>query len=114
VDGHRHAVTSADGTEIGLLTAGEGPPTVPAQWRARVLPMIEAGRPGRAMFSFLTEIIGLSAGEVTVPVLLILGSASRPGRTRSSVTWTPPSRTRPWPSWTARVITRWTRHLTCW
>jgi pimeloyl-ACP methyl ester carboxylesterase len=164
VDGHRHAVTSADGTEIGLLTAGDGPPlllvhggmgrierwaplwepltsrwrvtamdrrgrgssgdtaphdlrrefedvtavaasmagadpvdvfghsygavcalgaaakgapvrrlalyeppgppTVPAQWRARVLPMIEAGQPGRAMFSFLTEIIGLSAGEV--------------------------------------------------
>jgi hypothetical protein len=26
VDGHRHAVTSADGTEIGLLTAGDGPP----------------------------------------------------------------------------------------
>jgi pimeloyl-ACP methyl ester carboxylesterase len=215
VDGHRHAVTSADGTEIGLLTAGDGPPlllvhggigrierwaplwqpltsrwrvtamdrrgrgssgdagphdlsrefedvaaaaasmagggqvdvfghsygavcalgaaakgapvrrlalyeppgppTVPAQWRARVLPMIEAGQPGRAMFSFLTEIIGLSAdevdalrdaprgydvmpivsatmpresealstvdlpalaAEVTVPVLLILGSAS--------------------------------------
>jgi pimeloyl-ACP methyl ester carboxylesterase len=164
VDGHRHAVTSADGTEIGLLTAGDGPPlllvhggmgrierwaplwepltgrwrvtamdrrgrgssgdagphdlrrefedvaavaasmaggdpvdvfghsygavcalgatakgapvrrlalyeppgppTVPAQWRARVLPMIEAGQPGRAMFSFLTEIIGLSADEV--------------------------------------------------
>jgi hypothetical protein len=59
VDGHRHAVTSADGTEIGLLTAGNGapigrlalyeppgPPTVPAQWRHRVLPMIEAGQPG--------------------------------------------------------------------
>jgi len=26
VDGHRHSVTSADGTEIGLLTAGDGPP----------------------------------------------------------------------------------------
>ena len=26
MDGHRHAVTSADGTEIGLLTAGGGPP----------------------------------------------------------------------------------------
>jgi pimeloyl-ACP methyl ester carboxylesterase len=161
VDGHRHAVTSADGTEIGLLTAGDGPPlllvhggmgcieswaplwepltsrwrvtamdrrgrgtsidtqpydlsrefedvatvaaslgqpdvfghsygavcalgaaahgtpvrrlalyeppgppTVPAQWRERVLPMIAAGQPGRAMMSFLTEIIGLSAGEI--------------------------------------------------
>jgi pimeloyl-ACP methyl ester carboxylesterase len=26
MDGHRHSVTSADGTEIGLLTAGAGPP----------------------------------------------------------------------------------------
>ena len=26
VDGYRHAVTSADGTRIGLLTAGDGPP----------------------------------------------------------------------------------------
>jgi len=26
VDGHRHTVTSADGTETGLLTAGDGPP----------------------------------------------------------------------------------------
>jgi pimeloyl-ACP methyl ester carboxylesterase len=167
VDGYRHAVTSADGTEIGLLTAGDGPPlllvhggmgciegwqpmwasltgrwratamdrrgrgtsrdnghlydlsrefedvaavaasladgapvdvfghsygavcalgavangapvrrlalyeppgpqTAPAEWRARVLPMIEAGQPGRAMMSFLTEIIGLSAEEIAV------------------------------------------------
>jgi pimeloyl-ACP methyl ester carboxylesterase len=166
VDGHRHAVTSADGTEIGLLTAGDGPPlllvhggmgcieswaplwapltsrwqvtamdrrgrgtsidtpspdtgpydlsrefedvaavaaslgqldvfghsygavcalgaaatgapirrlalyeppgppTVPAPWRERMLPMIEAGQPGRAMMTFLTEIIGLTAEEV--------------------------------------------------
>lgn len=164
MDGHRHAVTSADGTEIGLLTAGDGPPlllvhggmgcieswpalwepltsryqvtamdrrgrgssgdtqpydlsrefedvaavaasladgepvdvfghsygavcalgavangapvrrlalyeppgpqTVPAQWRERVRPMIEAGQPERAMLSFLTEIIGLSAEEI--------------------------------------------------
>jgi pimeloyl-ACP methyl ester carboxylesterase len=166
MDGHRHAVTSADGTEIGLLTAGDGPPlllvhggmgcieswaprwepltsryqvtamdrrgrgssgdaqpydlsrefedvaaaaaslasgdpvdvfghsygavcalgaaangapvrrlalyeppgpqTVPAEWRARVLPMIAAGQSGRAMMSFLTEIIGLSAEEIAV------------------------------------------------
>lgn len=166
MDGHRHAVTSADGTGIGLLTAGEGPPlllvhggmgciegwaplwepltsrwqvtamdrrgrgtsidtgsddtgpydlsrefedvaaaaaslgqpdvfghsygavcalgaaasgapmrrlalyeppgpaTVPAPWRERMLPMIEAGQPGRAMMTFLTEIIGLTAAEV--------------------------------------------------
>ena len=164
MDGHRHAVTSADGTEIGLLTAGDGPPlllvhggmgcieswaplwpaltanwqvtamdrrgrgtsqndiqpydlsrefedvaavaaslgqpdifghsygavcalgatasgapvrrlalyeppgpqTAPAEWRARMLPMIAAGQPGRAMMSFLTEIIGLSAEEIAV------------------------------------------------
>jgi pimeloyl-ACP methyl ester carboxylesterase len=41
-----------------------GPPTVPGEWRDRVLAMIEAGQPGRAMFTFLTEIIGLSAEEV--------------------------------------------------
>jgi pimeloyl-ACP methyl ester carboxylesterase len=164
MDGHRHAVTSADGTEIGLLTAGDGPPLLlvhggmgcieswqplwepltsrwrvtamdrrgrgssgdnqpyrlsrefedvtavaaslegrvdvfghsygavcalgaasqgapvrrlalyeppgpraaPAQWRERMLPMIAAGQPGRAMMSFLTEIIGLTAEEVAV------------------------------------------------
>jgi pimeloyl-ACP methyl ester carboxylesterase len=164
MDGHRHAVTSADGTEIGLLTAGDGPPlllvhggmgcieswqplwkpltsrwrvtamdrrgrgssgdtppydlsrefedvatvavsvasgvridvfghsygavcalgaaaagapvrrlalyeppgpqTVPTQWRERMLPMIAAGQPGRAMMSFLTEIIGLDAEDI--------------------------------------------------
>src|ERR1700760_3322037 len=26
MDGYRHSVTSADGTQIGLLTAGQGPP----------------------------------------------------------------------------------------
>ena len=26
VEGYRHSVTSADGTRVGLLTAGEGPP----------------------------------------------------------------------------------------
>lgn len=165
MDGHRHSVTSADGTEIGLLTAGDGPPlllvhggmgriegwqplwkplasrwrvtamdrrgrgtsgdtppydlsrefedvaavatslaggigidvfahsfgavcalgaaasgapiarlalyeppgpqTVPAQWRDRVLSMIAAGQPGRAMLSFLTEIIGLTQAQVS-------------------------------------------------
>ncbi len=161
MDGYRHAVTSADGTEIGLLTAGDGPPlllvhggmsrlesweplwepltrrwrvtamdrrgrgasgdvqpydlsrefedvaavaaslgrpdvfghsygavcalgaaaagapvrrlalyeppdgrTAPAAWRARVQSMIEAGQLGRAMLSFLIEVIGLSAAEV--------------------------------------------------
>jgi pimeloyl-ACP methyl ester carboxylesterase len=58
---------AAAGAPIRRLALYEppGPPTVPAQWRDRVLPMIEAGQPGRAMASFLTEIIGLSAEEVT-------------------------------------------------
>lgn len=109
----------AQGAPVRRLALYEppGPPTVPADWRARARDMIEAGQPGRAMFSFLTEIIGLSADEVdalrdaprgydvmpivsatmpresealstvdlpalaakvTVPVLLILGSASPP------------------------------------
>lgn len=109
----------AQGAPVRRLALYEppGPPTVPADWRARARDMIEAGQPGRAMFSFLTEIIGLSAdevdalrdaprgydvmpivsatmpresealstvdlpalaAEVTVPVLLILGSASPP------------------------------------
>jgi len=165
VDGHRHAVTSADGTEIGLLTAGDGPPlllvhggmgciaswqpiwgalterwrvtamdrrgrgssgdtgrydirrefedvaaaalslagdgavdvfghsfgalcalgaaaggapvrrlalyeppgpqTVPREWRGRMTAMIAEGRPGAAMLDFLTEIVGLTAEQVS-------------------------------------------------
>jgi pimeloyl-ACP methyl ester carboxylesterase len=57
---------AAQGAPVRRLALYEppGPPTVPAQWRERVLPMIAAGQPGRAMMSFLTEIIGLSAGEI--------------------------------------------------
>jgi pimeloyl-ACP methyl ester carboxylesterase len=164
VDGYRHSVTSADGTEIGLLTAGDGPPlllvhggmgqieswqplwdtlvgrwrvtaldrrgrgtsgdtgpydvrrefedvaaaaaslagggpvdvfghsfgatcalgaaangaparrlalyeppgpqTVPRDWRDRALAMVAAGRPGAAMMSFLTDVVGLSAARI--------------------------------------------------
>ena len=57
---------AADGAPIRRLALYEppGPPTVPASWRERMLPMIEAGQPGRAMMSFLTEIIGLSGEEI--------------------------------------------------
>jgi pimeloyl-ACP methyl ester carboxylesterase len=56
----------AQGAPVHRLALYEppGPQTVPAQWRERMLPVIAAGQPGRAMFSFLTEIIGLSAAEV--------------------------------------------------
>ena len=43
-----------------------GPRAVPAQWRERMLPMIAAGQPERAMMSFLTEVVGLTAEEVAV------------------------------------------------
>ena len=247
MDGHRHAVTSADGTEIGLLTAGDGPPLLlvhggmgcieswqplwepltsrwrvtamdrrgrgssgdnqpyrlsrefedvtavaaslegrvdvfghsygavcalgaaaqgapvrrlalyeppgpqaaPAQWRERMLPMIAAGQPGRAMMSFLTEIIGLSAEEVEplrdaprgYDVMPIVSATMpresegpghrrpvRPGRQGRGPraahprvgqpgvgaghhpgSWPRCYRGRPWPRWTARVMTRSTR-----
>ena len=41
-----------------------GPQTVPREWRDRVRTMIAAGRPGPAMASFLTEIIGLTEEQV--------------------------------------------------
>ena len=82
MDGYRHSVISADGTRIGLLTAGQGPalmlvhggmgcieswrplwPELAGRWR--VTAMIAAGQPGRAMMSFLTEIIGLTEAQVS-------------------------------------------------
>ena len=92
-----------------------GPAAAPAPWREHVAALIAAGKPGPAMISFLTEIIGLTmaqvselrdtpgaqdvlpivsatlpreagalasadplalAGEVTAPVLLLLGETS--------------------------------------
>ena len=92
-----------------------GPQTVPREWRERASALVAEGRPGRAMVSFLTEVIGLTmaqvselrdtpgaqdvlpivsatlpreaaalasadplalAGEVTAPVLLLLGETS--------------------------------------
>jgi pimeloyl-ACP methyl ester carboxylesterase len=92
-----------------------GPQTVAGPWRARAVAQIEAGQPGPAMFTFLTEVVGLTreqiegfrglpgaqdvlpivaatlpreaeglasvdlpalAAAITVPVLLLLGTAS--------------------------------------
>lgn len=47
-----------------VLYEPPGPETVSSQWLQRVTAYIAAGQPGRAMSSFLTEIIGLSAGQV--------------------------------------------------
>jgi pimeloyl-ACP methyl ester carboxylesterase len=41
-----------------------GPQTAPVPWRDRMTAMIEAGQPGRAMMSFLTEVIGLTGEQV--------------------------------------------------
>lgn len=108
---------AASGAPVRRLALYEppGPQAAPRQWRERVRAMIADGKPGPAMVSFLTEVIGLTAerinelrnaprgydvlpvvsatmpreGEalatvdlkalaaaVSVPVLLILGSAS--------------------------------------
>jgi pimeloyl-ACP methyl ester carboxylesterase len=40
-----------------------GPQTVPSQWVERVTALVADGKAGRAMISFLTEIIGLTAGQ---------------------------------------------------
>ena len=41
-----------------------GPQTVPVAWRERAISFIAAGQPGRAMMSFLSEIIGLSPDQI--------------------------------------------------
>jgi pimeloyl-ACP methyl ester carboxylesterase len=71
VFGHSYGAVCALGAAAGrapvrrlALYEPPGPPTVPAAWRERMLPMIEAAQPGRAMMTFLTEIIGLTAEEV--------------------------------------------------
>jgi pimeloyl-ACP methyl ester carboxylesterase len=42
-----------------------GPQTVPREWRERASALVADGRPGRAMISFLTEIIGLTTAQVS-------------------------------------------------
>jgi pimeloyl-ACP methyl ester carboxylesterase len=42
-----------------------GPQTVPREWRERASALVAAGHPGRAMISFLTEIIGLTMAQVS-------------------------------------------------
>ena len=47
-----------------VLYEPPGPPTVPGDWAERITAMIADGQVGRAAFSFLTEIIGLTQAEV--------------------------------------------------
>jgi pimeloyl-ACP methyl ester carboxylesterase len=59
-----------------------GPETVPAQWVERVTAMVAEGKPGRAMVTFLTEVVGLTQDQVTelrdaAPVEDVLAIVSR-------------------------------------
>jgi pimeloyl-ACP methyl ester carboxylesterase len=47
-----------------VLYEPPGPQTTPRAWVERASAMVSDGRAGRAMFSFLTEIVGLSSGQV--------------------------------------------------
>jgi pimeloyl-ACP methyl ester carboxylesterase len=47
-----------------VLYEPPGPQTVPGDWPQRVAAMVATGQVGRAVFSFLTEIIGLTPTEV--------------------------------------------------
>lgn len=69
------ALGAAAGTAAGALAGigplrrlalyePAGPQTAPADWRERITALIAAGKPGAAMMSFLTQIIGLTAGQV--------------------------------------------------
>lgn len=68
---HSYGATCAigsisDGAPVRHLVAYEpaGPQTVPQDWVERATSMVSSGDVGRAMFSFLTEIIGLSPADV--------------------------------------------------
>jgi pimeloyl-ACP methyl ester carboxylesterase len=71
VFGHSYGATCALGAaSLGAplrrlaLYEPPGPQTAPPQWREKVTAMVEAGKPGRAMMSFLTEIMGLTAQQI--------------------------------------------------
>jgi pimeloyl-ACP methyl ester carboxylesterase len=71
VFGHSYGATCALGA-AGLgaplrrlaLYEPPGPQAAPPEWREKMTAMVEAGKPGRAMMSFLTEIIGLTGEQV--------------------------------------------------
>jgi pimeloyl-ACP methyl ester carboxylesterase len=79
VFGHSFGATCALGAAAGIaagtlagtvplrrlaLYEPPGPQTAPADWRERITELVAAGKPGAAMMSFLTEIIGLTASQV--------------------------------------------------
>ncbi len=70
VFGHSYGATCALGAAARApfrriaLYEPPGPQTVPRQWIERATGYVSAGQPGRAMASFLTDVIGLTAGQV--------------------------------------------------
>jgi pimeloyl-ACP methyl ester carboxylesterase len=73
VDGFGHSIgatcalgAAARGASLRRLALYEpaGPQTAPAAWREHVTALVAAGKPGLAMRSFLTEIIGLTPADV--------------------------------------------------
>jgi pimeloyl-ACP methyl ester carboxylesterase len=72
VFGHSFGATvalgaAAQGAPVRRLALYEppGPQTAPQDWRDRVRALIEAGQPGPAMASFLTEVVGLTREQLT-------------------------------------------------
>jgi pimeloyl-ACP methyl ester carboxylesterase len=57
---------AASGAPVRRLALYEppGPPTAPLDWVERASTMVAEGNAGRAMVSFLTEILGLSADQI--------------------------------------------------
>ena len=55
-----------DGNAVGRMVLYEpaGPATLPGGWLDRVTGMIDAGQAGRAMVSFLVEVVGLTRGQI--------------------------------------------------
>jgi pimeloyl-ACP methyl ester carboxylesterase len=71
VFGHSLGATCALGAAAGgaplrrlALYEPPGPQAAPPAWQERVTTLVGAGKPGAAMMSFLTEIIGLTAEEI--------------------------------------------------
>jgi pimeloyl-ACP methyl ester carboxylesterase len=71
VFGHSYGATCALGAaSLGAplrrlaLYEPPGPQAAPPQWREKVTAMVEAGKPGRAMMSFLMEIIALTGEQL--------------------------------------------------
>jgi pimeloyl-ACP methyl ester carboxylesterase len=71
VFGHSYGALCALGAAAGsapfrrlVLYEPPGPAAAPAEWAGRMTGMVARGQAGRAMFSFLTEIIGLSPARV--------------------------------------------------